>query len=325
MFEQINKSYNRIFRPERLSLGIFFPIESYAGSIPAMTNQVALAQRAEQLGFASLWFRDVPLHDPSFGDVGQMYDPWVYLGYIAAQTKEIAIATGSIVLPLRHPVHVAKAAASVDQLSGGRLILGVASGDRPREYPAFNRNLIDRSELFRESFNFTSRLNDDFPLIHSYFGSLAGDLDLLPKSAGPRIPMLVTGHSGQSVQWIARHADGWIFYPRGLQTQKDIVDNWRSTLRSFSLRDKPFAQSFYLDLADDADTQPVPIHLGYRVGRNWLMAMLDELRKIGVNHVVFNLKYGKRLASEVVEELGEFVIPVFHSHLQSLTAVPEAM
>jgi luciferase-type oxidoreductase len=96
-----------------------------------------LARRAEELGFAALWFRDVPLRDPNFGDIGQVYDPWVYLGWIAAQTRTIALATGSIVLPLRHPLHTAKAAASIDQLTRGRFVLGVASGDRPIEFPAF--------------------------------------------------------------------------------------------------------------------------------------------------------------------------------------------
>ena len=70
----------------------------------------------------------MPLRDPSFGDIGQVYDPWVYLGWIAAQTRTIALATGSIILPLRHPLHTAKASASIDQLSGGRFVLGVASG-----------------------------------------------------------------------------------------------------------------------------------------------------------------------------------------------------
>jgi alkanesulfonate monooxygenase SsuD/methylene tetrahydromethanopterin reductase-like flavin-dependent oxidoreductase (luciferase family) len=61
--------------------------------------------------------------------VGQVYDPWVYLGWIAAQTSEIALATGALVLTLRHPLHTAKGAASVDRLSANRLVLGVASGD----------------------------------------------------------------------------------------------------------------------------------------------------------------------------------------------------
>ena len=113
-----------MFAPSRLTLGVFFPIEAFAGDRPTMREQIPLARRAEELGFAALWFRDVPLRDPSFGDVGQVFDPWVYLGYVAGQTKDIALATGAIVLPLRHPLHTAKAAASVDQLSGGRLLLG---------------------------------------------------------------------------------------------------------------------------------------------------------------------------------------------------------
>src|SRR5574339_21073 len=132
-----NRSYYRIFKPKHLTLGVIFAIEAYEGEIPKIERQVELAQRAEELEFSALWFRDVPLYDPSFGDVGQIYDPWVYLGYVARHTRRIALATGSIVLPLRHPLHVAKAAASIDQLSGGRLVLGVASGDRAIEFPAF--------------------------------------------------------------------------------------------------------------------------------------------------------------------------------------------
>jgi hypothetical protein len=49
----------------------------------------APARRAEELGFAALWFRDVPLRDPGFGDIGQVFDSWAYLGWNAAQTRNI--------------------------------------------------------------------------------------------------------------------------------------------------------------------------------------------------------------------------------------------
>src|ERR1700761_6149574 len=143
--------FQKMFAPGRLTLGVFFPIEAFKGDQPTMRNQEYLARRAEELGFAALWFRDVPLRDPNFGDIGQVYDPWVYLGWIAAHTRTIALATGSIILPLRHPLHPAKAAASVDQLSGGRFLLGVASGDRPVEFPAFGIPFEKRDELFREN------------------------------------------------------------------------------------------------------------------------------------------------------------------------------
>jgi len=123
---QQHQGFGRTFKAGHLSLGLFFPIEAFQGDTPTMSNQVELARRAEALGFSALWFRDVPLRDPSFGDVGQVFDPWVYLGFIAAHTSTIALGTASIAIPLRNPLHTAKAAASVDQLSGGRFLMGVA-------------------------------------------------------------------------------------------------------------------------------------------------------------------------------------------------------
>ncbi|MEM6371311.1 MAG: LLM class flavin-dependent oxidoreductase, partial [Pseudomonadota bacterium] len=136
-FPDINAAYNATFRPRRMSLGLVVPLEAYAvGATPAMRDHIAMAQLAEHLGFAALWLRDVPFNVPSFGDPGQMFDPFVYLGTLGTVTERIALGTSSIILPLRHPAHVAKAAATADVLSGGRVLLGVASGDRPEEYPA---------------------------------------------------------------------------------------------------------------------------------------------------------------------------------------------
>ena len=317
-YEQINNAYNSVFQPGKLTLGLFFPIESYSGSIPTMLKQVELAKRAEEIGFSALWFRDVPMYVPSFGDVGQIYDPWVYMGYIAAHTTKVALITGSIILPLRHPVHTSKAASSIDQLSKGRLILGVASGDRPQEYPAFNKDINIRTELFQDAFQFIRHLNEDFPHINSTFGQISGDIDLLPKSTGSRIPLLVTGYSGQNLEWIARNSDGWIYYPRNVRAQEALLAQWRSTLQILGLPDKPFSQSFYIDLVENPLAEPTPIHLGYRLGRKRLAELLYELQNAGVNHIVFNLKYSSRPAAEIIEELGEFILPHFNTDVELL-------
>ncbi|MGD1843816.1 MAG: LLM class flavin-dependent oxidoreductase, partial [Salibacteraceae bacterium] len=150
--------FNTLAQPGKLSLGLVFPLEAYSGAVAQMQNQEQLAQLAEHLRFQALWCRDVPFHDPSFGDTGQQFDPWVYMTHIMNQTQRIALATGSIIMPLRHPVHMAKSINSLQVLSGGRLVLGLASGDRPVEYPAFNQELDNRSELFRDSFFYTKAL-----------------------------------------------------------------------------------------------------------------------------------------------------------------------
>ena len=302
-------AFQRMFAPGRLTLGVFFPIEAFAGDQPTMIEQVPLARRAEELGFAALWFRDVPLRDPSFGDVGQIFDPWVYLGFIAAQTERIALATGSIVLPLRHPLHTAKAAASVDQLSGGRLMLGVASGDRPVEFPAFGVDAEQRGEAFRENLRVLRHvLERSFEPIASSYGTLDG-ADLVPKPVG-RIPLLVTGSSRQSPEWIARSSDGWITYPRPALLQTRLAREWHETVQRHSPGTfKPFAQSLYVDLSANPDERPTPIHLGFRAGWKALLEHALDLREAGVNHVAFNLKYGRRGAREVLEEIGREILP----------------
>lgn len=302
-------AFRRMFAPGRLTFGVFFPIEAFSGDRPTMDGQVALAQRAEELGFAALWFRDVPLRDPTFGDVGQVFDPFVYLGFIAAQTQRIALATGAIVLPVRHPLHTAKAAASVDQLSGGRLLLGIASGDRPVEFPAFGVDAEQRGHAFRENLRVMRlALEQSFPAISSCYGSVAG-ADLVPKPVR-RIPLLVAGSSRQSLEWIAQNSDGWITYPRPLTLQARLAREWHEMVQSHSPGTfKPFAQSFYVDLSEDPDEAPTPIHLGFRAGWKALVDYALGLRAAGVNHVALNLKYGRRNAREMMEEIGREVLP----------------
>lgn len=63
-----------------------------------------------------------PLFDPGFGDAGQVFDPFTYLVFLAAQTRDSALATGNAIFTLRHPIDLAKAATTLDRLSGGRLV-----------------------------------------------------------------------------------------------------------------------------------------------------------------------------------------------------------
>ncbi len=317
--------FRRMFAPGTLTLGLMHPLETYSGSVATMQEQIPLAQKAEHWGFAALWLRDVPLHDPYFGDAGQIYDTWVYLGWLAAQTRTVALATGAVVLPLRHPLHVAKAAASIDQLSQGRFVMGVASGDRPLEYPAFDADFDSRGERFRESLTYLhAALEHSFPVIDNPLGHMAGDVDLLPKPYAGRIPILVTGASRQSAQWIAGHADGWLQYFR----PPEQVARLLALSRGLAQEQRPdifvpYAQGFGLDLDADPSAPPRPIHNGLNVGRDWLRAFLLHLQDLGVNHLFFGLKYGRRPASDVIDELGEHILPHFPAHVED-TNLPQA-
>lgn len=306
-----HRGYNQMFKENELTLGLLFPLESYQGDTPQMDidEQMNLAKKAESFKFASLFVRDVPLHDRWFGDVGQMHDPFVFLGYLAAHTEKISLGTSSILLTLRHPLHVAKAAASVDKLSGERLVLGIATGDRPIEFPAFKVDPLEKAERFQESVMVMRKVwGEQFPRIDSPRVHMA-EGDLLPKPTFNNIPLLITGHSSQSVEWIAEHGDGWIYYPRSVNQQLNRIQTWRSSTNEF----KPFVQSLYVDLTEDPDQEPTPIHLGFRIGRNRLIEYIHHLKLTGVNHIIIVLKNSRRPASEVIQELGEEIVPFFPS------------
>ncbi len=311
-FQSINRGYNSVFRPNRLSLGLVVPIESYPrGPVPTLEHHIERVQLAEKLGFSAVWLRDVPFNVPSFGDAGQTYDPFVYLGLLAGQTKQIALGVASIILPMRHPAHVAKAAATADVLSGGRLILGVASGDRPEEYPALNLPFAERGAAFRESFDYIRHMGENSPAFENGFGSSKGGLDMLPKPTSGKLPLLITGGSQQDPEWIARNGDGWMTYPRNTGVQARIISDWRARVEAVSDADKPMMQPLYVDLTEDPDTSPQPIHLGFRLGVNHLRDYLRSLEQIGMNHVALNLRFNQADIETTLNRLADDVLPDF--------------
>ncbi|MEL6537052.1 MAG: LLM class oxidoreductase [Bacteroidota bacterium] len=313
-FADINRGYNSLFQPNKLSIGLVIPTEHYAqGPIPTMVDHLKRVQLAEQLGFKAVWVRDIPHHVPGFGDAGQTYDPFTYLGYLAGQTSEITLATGSIALPLHHPVHVAKSAATIDQLSQGRLVIGVASGDRPDEYPALGVDFDQRGDLFRQSFEYIRKAAGSFPTLETEaYGTLTGQTDVLPKPTGPRLPMLITGYSQQSLEWNAEHGDGWMYYPRDMQTQRFTIQRWRDLIAEHHGHSKPFMHPLYVVLERD-DVKPQPIQLGMRVGVPYLTEYFQHLQEIGVNHVGINLRFNHQPMEATLERIATEVLPHFHS------------
>jgi len=313
-FTPINRGYDSVFRTGQMSIGLVVPLESYPRNpVPAMERHLQRVQLAERLGFSAVWLRDVPFHVPTFGDAGQLFDPFVYLGYLAGQTETIALGVSSIVLPLRHPAHVAKAAASADVLSGGRLILGVASGDRPQEYPALDLPFEDRGARFRDSYDYIRKMSEHAPAFAScHYGRLDEGMDMLPKPVAGKLPMLITGGSQQDPEWLARHGDGWMVYPRNLPLQDQIIRQWRARIKSAGVPDKPVMQPLYIDLDDDPDARPYPIHLGFHLGTNRLVSHLQSLRDIGVNHLALNLRFNQSDIETTMKQLADELLPEFH-------------
>ena len=320
-FAPINRAYGEVFRPNRLSVGLVIPIETYAGPVPTMERHVERVRLAEDLGFTAVWMRDVPFHVASFGDAGQTFDPFVYLGLLAGATSRIALGVASIILPLRHPAHVAKAAASADVLSGGRLLLGVASGDRPDEFPAMAVPYEERGARYRAAFDYQARVDPRAPVFESPYGRTHHLMDLLPKPTGGRTPLLITGSSQQSPDWIARHGDGWMTYPRARSDdQARVVADWRARVDAAGRDPKPVMQPLYVDLDPDPRAPARPIHLGARIGADRLRDHLAELQDAGVNHVALNLRFHHGSVENALAVLADRVLPHLHDTDTNSTA-----
>ena len=300
-----NAGYRRLFDGDGLTFGTGFPLTGTNRSTPPVETELRLAARAESLGFDGLWARDVPTYWPKFGDRGQTFDTWPWLSQVAAHTDDVALGTASVVLTLRHPLHVAKSAATVDRLSDGRLVCGVASGDRDPEFPAFGVDRDERGDRFREAVSAIRAVwREPYPELAGEWGSLDGDLDVVPKPTTETVPLVPTGYARQSREWIADHGDGWLFYHLPERTLEDYLADWRA-----DAGEKPFVMALRAALADDPTAAPEQLHLGYRAGVEWFRDYFRRLADLGVDHVIVSIE--NEDAERGLDRFAEEIIDAF--------------
>ena len=312
--------YRRMFAPDALTLGIFLPLRAYQGDLRVLAGQAQLVSEIDRLGFAAVWVRDIPLYDPGFGDAGQVFEPFTYLAFLAAQTRDITLATGSAIFSLRHPIDLAKAATTIDQLSGGRLVMGIASGDRPLEFPAYGLDRGQRGERFAQAVGYFRQLmRSGLQSIDSPLGHF-DNAGFLPGPRHGAIPLMVTGSSGQALPWIGEHADGWLTFPeathdhQGPQRLAEKIRTWRALIPDGGFR--PHMTNEWIDLVSDPDYPRTPLNGGHilRTGRKGLLDLLAQWQAAGVNHGALGIQHSQRPAAEVIQELAEEVLPHFPSH-----------
>lgn len=298
--------WQRTFAEGELTLG-YSPVTPDGD----LERQVTLTQAAEKAGFAAVWCRDIPLNVETFGDVGQIHDPFMYLTWLAAHTSTIALGTAAVVLPLAHPLLLAKRSAGLDRLSDGRFLMGVASGDRPEEFAAFGMDKGERGEVFRENLEvlkkgWTSQMR---PVRWSR-GRMGG-AEVVPKPSASGVPLLTVGSCLQTTEFNAAHSDGWLTYHRNLQAQKVAVEKWRATCEEQGLEFKPVGESLWIDLAEDPSYPAEGRDFGFKIGREALLELLASQKELGLNHIMISLRHGDRPVEEALAELAEYVVPEF--------------
>lgn len=311
--------FQRLFQPGALTVGLILPLETHrTRPAPTMRDHVAMAQRADELGFGALWMRDVPFYDPEYGDTAHIFESMVYIGYLAAATRRIVLGTTGIVLPTHEPMYLAKQATSLDQLSGGRLVLGLSSGDRHSDYPMLGIDFDTRGERYRDAWSvFRTLTEESFPNFRSpRFGGSRGTLDLVPKPPFGRIPSMAVGRSQQSTEWLAQNLDGLLAFAPSPDSLAHVYDDWQTHVRVAAGEDafKPLSLGGYLDLSSDPNEPFRRVPGGFRAGRNGLVDYLARARDAGLSHAALNPKVSRQPYAEILDELAEYVLPHFPSH-----------
>lgn len=165
-----------------------------------------IARAAEQAGFEAVYVTDHPLPDDRWLASGGHHalDPFVALSFAAAATTTLRLQTHVLVLPYRSPLLVAHAAASLDALSGGRLILGVAAGYLAGEFRALGVDPERRNDLLDEGIDALRR---------AWSGGVEGHtMRPLPvQQPGP--PIWVGGNSRRAIRRAVERGDGWLPFP----------------------------------------------------------------------------------------------------------------
>jgi alkanesulfonate monooxygenase SsuD/methylene tetrahydromethanopterin reductase-like flavin-dependent oxidoreductase (luciferase family) len=194
----------------RTKVGIVLPIadEDDGKGVPSYTTVRKIALAAEHGGLDSLWVFDHLLFRTADGQESGIHECWTILAAIAEATRRVELGTIVLATAFRNPALQAKMAATLDEVSGGRLIFGIGSGWYEPEFAAFGYPFDHRVGRFEESLAVITGL------IRTGRASLDGrwvraeDAALIPP-ARPDLPILIAAKSPRMLELAARHADAW--------------------------------------------------------------------------------------------------------------------
>ena len=198
-----------------MRVGVVFPQTELGGDVGAVR---AYGQGVEALGYSHLLAYDhvlgadpaihAPWHGP-YDIATTFHEPFVMFGYLAGVTTALELVTGIIILPQRQTALVAKQAAEVDLLAGGRFRLGVGLGWNAVEYEALGQRFDRRGRRLTEQIGLLRRLWTEASVTHAgEFDTITG-AGLAPAPVQRPIPVWIGGSSDAAYRRMGRLADGW--------------------------------------------------------------------------------------------------------------------
>ena len=253
---------------------------------------VDLAVRAEELGYDSVWVNHHILNVGYIYDRLQdrpYYDALTFLTWVAALTERVRLGTTVLVLPYLNPLALAKSAATLDAMSGGRVTLGVGVGMLREENEALGSDFTTRGAYADESIEIMRELwTADDPEYSGRFFNFGGGFKFSPKPVQNPLPILIGGMSRAAMQRSARLGDGWHPNSGSIEDMARRVETLRGMWREHG-RDPDDMQLVVrceVDVLDSpSDNADTPM-----VGTpEQLERSVTEYEKLGVSEIVLGI------------------------------------
>lgn len=280
---------------------------------------VELAELAEASGYDSLWVTE---HLLNVGYIGERlgnkpyYHSLGMLAYIAARTARIALGTSVLVLPFRHPADLAKFAATLDQLTNGRLILGVGTGALEAEFEALDIPYAERGAITSETMQVMKALwTQERASFHGRYWNF-DDILFSPKPRQkPHVPLWVAGMSAAAYRRAGTLGDGW--HATGIPLEEFIAG--RDEIRRIAIEAGRDAAAITMSMRINiscgtmftTETERRSVLDGDNVDA--MLAAIDAWREAGVEHLILApATTNMARLREETEHIAREVLPRFH-------------
>jgi probable F420-dependent oxidoreductase len=197
------------------------------------------ARAAEALGYAAVYVTDHPAPDQQWLDTGGHHalDPMVALSFAAAATADLRLLTNIYVLAYRNPFLAAKSVLSLDVLSGGRLILGVAAGYLRSEFNALGADYDARNDRLDEAIDVCIRAWTEDAVAYEGPGYRSRGTTMRPRPvAQPHPPVWVGGNSRRAIRRAVDKGQGWMPFPNPAAATKALKTPKLETLDELAVR-----------------------------------------------------------------------------------------
>jgi probable F420-dependent oxidoreductase len=208
--------------PKPMRVGVVMPMgeDDATGNTPSYTAIRALARQAEETGFDSIWIYDHLLFRFPEQPTGGIWEAWTLLTALAEATERVDLGTIVLCVPFRNPAVLAKMADTLEEISGGRLILGLGAGWHQPEFDAFGIPFDHKVDRFEEALQIITPLLREGKVDFNGTYYSAPNCELRPRGPRPGGPeIMVAAFKPRMLKLTARYADSWNTAWLGLPTK----------------------------------------------------------------------------------------------------------